>query len=176
MSQISRTEPSNAVTNSTEPRVAPPPRLDAARVDPKAYAAILGVEQYVRSSELEPALVELVKLRSSIINGCAYCVDMHSKDALAAGETTQRLFAVPVWRETPFFSARERAALAWTEIVTDISRSHVSDEAYAEVRKEFDEPSLVALTMAVVAINAWNRLAISFGSPVGSYMPQSQAK
>ncbi len=174
MLQTPTTKPSNTLNKSTPPHVTSTNRLDAGHVDPKAYTAMLGLEHYVKSSGLEPALVELIKLRASIMNGCAYCVDMHTKDALAAGETPQRLFAVPVWRETPFFSARERAALAWTEIVTDVSRTQVSDEAYAEVRTEFDEPSLVALTMAVIVINSWNRLAISFRTPVGSYVPPSR--
>lgn len=147
-----------------------PPRLDTAAVAPDALRAQLAVETYVRRCRLEPSLIELVKLRASFLNGCAYCVDMHTKDARAAGESEQRLYAVPVWRETPFFSPRERAALAWTEIVNDIGGG-VSDEAFAAAREEFEEAELVDLTMAVIAINGWNRLAIAFRTPVGSYVP-----
>ena len=145
-------------------------RLDALRVAPEAYHVMLGFENYVRKSGLESKLMDLVKLRASYINGCAYCVDMHTKDARHAGETEQRLYAVPVWRETPFFTDRERAALAWTEAVTEIWKGGVSDEVYALARSEFSEKELVDLTMAVVAINGWNRLAIPFRAPVGSYV------
>ena len=149
------------------------PRLDYAHVAPEAVRAQFGLEQYVRNSGLEHSLLHLVKMRASYINGCAYCVDMHSKDARIAGETEQRLYAVPVWRETPFFTPRERAALAWTETVTDVSRTGVPDEAWEEVRRHFSEAEVVNLTMAVVAINGWNRLAISFRAPVGSYQPRA---
>src|SRR3954447_1472539 len=115
---------------------------------------------HVAASGLEEGLVELVKTRVSQINGCAYCLDMHTKDARAAGETEQRLYALGAWRETPFFSERERAALTWAEAVTRIGEG-VPDELYAEVRREFDEKELVDLTWAVVAINGWNRIAIS---------------
>jgi AhpD family alkylhydroperoxidase len=112
-----------------------------------------------------------MKIRASQINGCAFCLDMHSKDARVAGETEQRLYALSAWRETPFFSERERAALAWTETVTRISENHVSDEAYESVRQHFSEKELVDLTLAIVAINGWNRLAISFRTVPGSYQP-----
>ena len=112
-----------------------------------------------------------MRLRASVMNGCAYCVDMHTKDARKAGETEQRLYAVPVWRETPFFTARERAALAWTEAVTDLPRTGAPDDVFAEVARHFDEEELVALTMAIVSINGWNRLAVSFRNPVGTYQP-----
>lgn len=148
-------------------------RIDAASVAPDAYRAQLGLEAYVRSCGLESSLIELVKLRASVINGCAYCVDMHTKDARHAGETEQRLYAIPVWRETPFFTPRERAALAWTEAVTEVARTGVPDDVYAEARSQFGEAELVALTMAVVTINGWNRLAVSFRSPVGDYVPGS---
>jgi len=144
-------------------------RIDYATVAPAARRAVLGVEQYVRQCGLERPLLELVKLRASYLNGCAFCVDMHTKDARAAGETEQRLYAVPLWRETPFYSPRERAALAWTEAVTEIGRAGVSDELFAEVSAEFTELEIVDLTMAVIAINAWNRLAIPFRTEVGSY-------
>src|SRR5918912_1136448 len=137
---------------------------------------MLALEQYVRKSGLEPALLELVRLRASYINGCAYCVDMHTKDARAAGESEQRLFAVPVWRETPFFTPRERAALAWTEAVTELARTGVPDDVYEQASAEFSESELVDLTMAVVAINGWNRLAVSFRTEPGSYQPRAERR
>jgi AhpD family alkylhydroperoxidase len=149
-------------------------RLNAARLAPDAYKAIYGVEMYVRSCGLEPSLIELMKLRASYINGCAYCVDMHTKDARAAGETEQRLYAVPVWRESPFFTDRERAALEWTEVVTEIGKAGVPDSLYEKVRVQFSEKEVVDLTMAVIAINAWNRAAISFGTVPGSYQPPAK--
>jgi len=145
-------------------------RIDFSRVGHGAYRAMAALEQHVHQSGLEGSLIHLVKLRASYINGCAYCVDMHSKDARAEGETEQRIFAVPVWRETPFFSPRERAALEWTETVTNISQRGMPDDIYASARKEFSEEELVELTMAVIAINGWNRLAISFASEPGSYV------
>jgi AhpD family alkylhydroperoxidase len=147
-------------------------RLNAMQIAPDAYKALYGVEQYVRASSVDKKILELMKLRASYINGCAYCVDMHTKDARAEGETEQRLYAVPLWRETPFFTPRERAALAWTEAVTEIGRTHVPDDVYAEARAQFTELEMVNLTMAVIAINGWNRLAVSFGQPVGSYEPR----
>jgi AhpD family alkylhydroperoxidase len=147
------------------------PRLSYARVAPEAFRALRGLESYIHQCGLEPSLIELVKLRASYINGCAYCVDMHTKDARHDGETEQRLYAVPVWRETPFFTPRERAALAWTEAVTEIYKGGVSDELYAQVHEHFTDKELVDLTMVVVTINGWNRLAITFQSPVGTYVP-----
>jgi AhpD family alkylhydroperoxidase len=149
------------------------PRIDYRQVSPGALGAMFGLERYVRESGMEHSLLELVKLRVSQINGCAYCVDMHSKDARAAGETEQRLYAVPVWRETPFFTPRERAALAWTESVTDLGRTGVPDDVFQEARQHFSEEEMVNLTMAVVAINGWNRLAVSFRAPVGTYQPRA---
>ena len=146
-------------------------RVDYYKVTPGGVKALLGLERYVGASGLEPVLIELVKLRASLMNGCAYCVDIHTKDARAKGETEQRLFAVPVWRETPFFSPRERAALAWTEAVTEIGRRGVSDALYDEARGQFSEKELADLTFAVIAINAWNRLAVTFRPVVGSYKP-----
>jgi AhpD family alkylhydroperoxidase len=112
-----------------------------------------------------------VKMRASQLNGCAYCLDMHSKDAFAAGETPQRLLLLDAWRETSLYSERERAALEWTESLTLISENHVPDEVFEAVRKHFTEEELVKLTLAVAAINAWNRLAISFRAPAGTYRP-----
>jgi AhpD family alkylhydroperoxidase len=149
-------------------------RVDYAEAAPDALRAQLAVETYVRRTRLERPLIELVKLRASIMNGCAYCVDMHTKDARAAGETEQRLYAVPVWRETPFFSARERAALAWTESVTTLAGG-IGDDLYAAVRAEFGESELIDLTMAIIAINGWNRLSVAFRTPVGDYVPRVSA-
>ncbi|HET8627243.1 MAG TPA: carboxymuconolactone decarboxylase family protein [Thermomicrobiales bacterium] len=151
------------------------PRIEYAKVAPGASRAMYGLEQYVHQSGLEPALLELVKTRASQINGCAYCLDMHTKDARARGETEQRLYALNAWRETPFYSERERAALAWTEAVTLVAQGHVPDEVYEEVRPHFSDKDLVDLTMAIVAINGWNRLAISFRTVPGTYQPKQAA-
>jgi AhpD family alkylhydroperoxidase len=148
------------------------PRIDVKKVAPAAYHAMAALEGYVRrASGLEPSLLELVRTRASQINGCAFCIDMHTKDARVAGETEQRLYALDAWRETPFFTDRERAALAWTEAVTRIADSHAPDSVYEEVRQRFTEEELVNLTMAIVAINGWNRLAISFRAVPGEYQP-----
>lgn len=144
-------------------------RLNYAEVAPKAMKAMLELEKYVRESGLEHSLYELVKTRASQINGCAYCIDMHTKDARKAGETEQRLYALNAWRETPFYSERERAALEWTEALTLISEDEVSDALYNNLSKHYTEEERVALTMAIVAINGWNRLAISFRTVPGSY-------
>jgi AhpD family alkylhydroperoxidase len=133
------------------------------------------MQQYVQESGLEHSLLELVKLRASQINGCAYCLDMHSKEARAEGETEQRIYVLSAWREAPFYTPRERAALEWTEAITLISKGGISEELYATVRKQFSEKELVDLTMAVVTINGWNRLAIGLGSDVGSYQPAARA-
>jgi AhpD family alkylhydroperoxidase len=133
--------------------------------------AMYGLEEPLRKSRLEPALRELVKVRASQINGCAYCIDMHTKDARAQGETEQRLYALNAWRETPFYTDRERAALEWTEQLTLIAGRDVPDELYAWMREHFSEEEMISLTLAVVQINAWNRLAIPFRAPVGSYQP-----
>lgn len=148
------------------------PRLDWVKVAPAAMRAQFGVERFAREGGLEHSLLHLVKMRASIMNGCAYCVDMHSKDARHAGETEQRLYAIAVWREAPFFTPRERAALAWTEALTDLSGG-VPDAAWDEARAQFGEEEMVALTMAVVAINGWNRLAVGFRSAVGGHVAGS---
>jgi AhpD family alkylhydroperoxidase len=150
------------------------PRIDYRKVAPQAVQALWTVERYARGCTLEPMLLELVKLRASMINGCAYCVDMHSKDARALGESEQRLYALSVWREAPFFTPAERAALAWTEAVTEVSAGHASDEVYRLAREHFDERQLVDLTMVIVAINSWNRLAIAFRAIAGTYEPAKQ--
>src|ERR1039458_10593068 len=135
-------------------------RMMLAEIAADGYRAMSGLENYVRSSGLESSLLELVKLRASQINGCAYCIDMHTKDARTQGETEQRLYALSAWYETPFFTDRERAALAWTETVTLVGDTHVPDETYELARKLFSEKELVDLTFAIVAINGWNRLEI----------------
>ncbi len=145
-------------------------RLDDQAVLPEAAAAMAGLERVVRQSTLEPRLLELVRLRSSQLNGCAYCVDMHTKDARAIGEDEQRLHLVIVWREAPFFTPRERAALAWTEALTLLHETGAPDEVYAALARAFDPAEQVALTLAIVAINGWNRLAVGFRRPVGSYV------
>ena len=145
------------------------------RVDPMKYAtsgpgrAILALQKEVEATALEKSLLELIKIRASQINGCAYCIDMHTKDARARGETEQRIYALNAWRETPFFTERERAALDWTEQVTLVADSHVPDEAFDRVRQQFNETEVVALTFAVATINVWNRLAIALRAPVGTY-------
>jgi AhpD family alkylhydroperoxidase len=149
------------------------PRIDSSKyLTSDVFQAMLSFGKAVEASGLERSLLELVKVRGSQINGCAYCLDMHTKDARALGETEQRLYALSAWRETPFFSDRERAALEWTEAITRIADTHVPDDVYERVRQHFDERELVALTFAAVAINAWNRLAIAIRAPAGTYQPQ----
>jgi AhpD family alkylhydroperoxidase len=147
-------------------------RLNYAEVAPGAIKAMRELEKYVHGSGLERSLYELVKTRASQINGCAYCLDMHTKDARKAGETEQRLYALSAWRETPFYTERERAALEWTEALTLISENEVPDTLYDSVSKHFNEKEMVALTMAIIAINGWNRIAISFRTVPGSYNPK----
>jgi AhpD family alkylhydroperoxidase len=151
------------------------PRTNGLKVAPDAYRAMLALEGYARSKGLPASLLHLVRLRASYLNGCAYCVDMHTKEARAEGETEQRLYAVPVWRETPFFTPRERAVLAWTETVTEIGRAGVPDELYEATRVHFSEEEIIWLTMAIVSINGWNRLSIAFRAEVGSYQPAKGA-
>ena len=146
-------------------------RINYSKVAPGAYRAMSGLEKAVRESGLEPSLLDLIKLRASQINGCAYCLDMHWKDARARGESEQRLYSLDAWRETSYYTERERAALAWTEAVTQIAGNHVPDELYEQVHLHFSEEELVNLTLAVVAINGWNRLAISFRTEPGTYQP-----
>jgi len=149
-------------------------RIDYPHVAPGVLQAMGGLQRYTQESGLEHSLLELVKLRASQINGCAYCLDMHSKDARADGETEQRIYVLSAWREAPFYTARERAALEWAEAITLISNGGISDELYATVREQFSEKELVDLTMAVITINGWNRLAIGLGSDVGSYQPRAR--
>lgn len=145
-------------------------RLDYETELPGATEAMSGLERVVAASTLEPLLIELVKQRASQINGCAYCLDMHTKDAVAIGETEERIHLVPVWREAPYFTSRERAALAWTEALTLLPETGAPDDAYEAMTAEFRPAEQVALTLAIVAINGWNRLAVGFRRPVGSYV------
>jgi AhpD family alkylhydroperoxidase len=147
------------------------PRIDARKHAKEAQQAMYALEKYLNESGLEHSLIHLMKMRASQINGCAYCIDMHSKDARALGETEQRLYELDAWRETPFYSDRERAALAWTEAVTLVSQTHVPDSVYEEVRKFFSDKEIVDLTLVVTTINAWNRLAIALRAAPGHYRP-----
>jgi AhpD family alkylhydroperoxidase len=150
-------------------------RLDLQKASPAAFQAMVTLEHFIRrSSKLESSLLELVRLRASQINGCAYCLDMHSKDARAEGETEQRLYTLNAWHETPFFTDRERAALAWAEAVTNIASNHISDSLYEATRERFSEEELFNLTLAVASINSWNRLCIAFETVPGTYQPATR--
>ncbi|CAN5450654.1 carboxymuconolactone decarboxylase family protein [soil metagenome] len=141
------------------------------KVAPEAYQAMSALDKYVSQSGLDLGLLHMVKLRVSQINGCAYCIDLHWKDARSLGETEQRLYGLDAWHESPYYNDRERAALQWAEIVTRVGETHVPDAAYVFAREHFDEKELVDLTWAVAGINAWNRMAIAFRSPAGQYQP-----
>lgn len=147
------------------------PRIAYGRVAPGVRRAMVGLETYVNDCGLEHTLLDLVRLRASQINGCAFCIDMHAKDLRAAGESEQRVYMLDAWRESPFYSDRERAALAWTEAVTLVTSGHVPDEVYEQARQQFSEQELVNLTLAIVAINGWNRLNVSFRTVPGDYKP-----
>jgi AhpD family alkylhydroperoxidase len=146
-------------------------RIELRHVNPKVMQLLLSTERYLHGSGLGSRLQHLVKTRASQINGCAYCLDMHTKDACAEGESEQRLYALDAWRETPFFDERERAALEWTEAVTRVAETHVPDDVYERVRRHFTDEELVDLTLAVANINAWNRLNIAFRTVAGNYRP-----
>ncbi|WP_305804482.1 carboxymuconolactone decarboxylase family protein [Stenotrophomonas sp. YIM B06876] len=146
-------------------------RSDIMKIAPEGNRAMYALESYVHKSGLELSLLELVKTRASQINGCGFCLDMHTRDARAHGETEQRLYTLSAWRETPFFSERERAALAWTESVTNVAQTGVPDAVYEATARHFSEKELVDLTLAIVAINGWNRMAIAFRKVPGSYQP-----
>ncbi|NEZ56519.1 carboxymuconolactone decarboxylase family protein [Adonisia turfae] len=148
-------------------------RFEFQKVAPAAFRAMMEVENYVRKSGLDNSLVELVKTRASQINGCAFCIDMHTKDARHGGETEQRLYALSTWQETPFFTPQERAALALTEAVTLIGENGVTDAVYEEVNRHFTPEQIANLLMAIVAINAWNRLSITTQILPGSYQVQA---
>lgn len=151
------------------------PRIDYRKHAQEALKAMLGIEEYLSKCGLEHSLLHLLKMRASQINGCAFCIDMHSLDARALGETEQRLYALDAWRETPFFTDRERAALAWTEAITLVSQTHVPDDVYEDLKKHFTEKEIVDLTFVAAVINTWNRLAISLRSVPGRYKPAKLA-
>jgi AhpD family alkylhydroperoxidase len=148
-------------------------RINYSKVASEGIRALSGLDAYVLSSGLQPGLLDLIKTRASQLNGCAYCIDMHTKDARSRGETEQRLYTLPAWRQTPFYTDRERAALAWTEAVTLISQGSVSDTLYEDARRHFSDKELVDLTLALVAINGWNRLTIPFQTVPGTYQPKA---
>ncbi|MGH9356782.1 MAG: carboxymuconolactone decarboxylase family protein [Terriglobia bacterium] len=151
-------------------------RLDFKKVPATIYKSLAGLEEVVRTSGLDRSLVDLVKLRVSQVNGCAYCIDMHWKDLRASGENEQRLYELNAWRESPFYSDRERAALEWAEAVTLVASGHVPDSVYEDVRKQFSETELGYLTLAVAAINSWNRFSIAFRTVPGAYQPAVAAR
>src|SRR4029450_9897142 len=151
-------------------------RIDLMHVNPGVMQAMLGLERQVAQARFDHKLLNLVRMRPSQINGCAYCLDMHSKDARAIGETEQRLYGLDAWRETPYYSARERAALEWTEALTLVSKTGVPDDVYERVREQFSEDELVHLSLAIVSINGWNRLNTAGGTGPGDYVPGSLAK
>jgi AhpD family alkylhydroperoxidase len=148
-------------------------RIDLMHVNPGVIQAMLGLERQVRQAGFDDKLLDLVRMRASQLNGCSYCLDMHSKDARAAGETEQRLYGLDAWRETPYYSARERAALEWTEALTLVAETHAPDDVYERVREQFSEDELVHLSLA---INGWNRLNIAAGTVPGGYVAGSLAK
>jgi AhpD family alkylhydroperoxidase len=147
------------------------PRFDASKVSPGGYQAMLGLEKYLHGCGLEAKLLHLIKLRASQLNGCAYCIDMHWKDLRAAGEPEQRLYGLDAWEESPYYTERERAALAWTEALTRVTEGHVSEATWRAVSPHFSQKELADLTLAVSTINAWNRLAIASRTTPGTYEP-----
>ncbi len=163
-----------AVACASNKREAMQSRIEYMEIAPGAMKTMYGLEKYLAACGLEPSLIDLIKLRASQINGCAYCIDMPMKDARVRGESEQRLYELDAWRETPFYTERELAALAWTEAVTLIASEHVPDEVYEQAREQFTEQELVNLTLALVAINGWNRFAISFRTAPGTYDSASQ--
>jgi len=150
-------------------------RLDFRKASPEGDKAMMGLHMFVRNCGLDHSLMELVKLRASQINACAHCIDMHTKELRADGESEQRLYLLNAWRESPFYSDRERAALAWTEAVTLVADSQVPDDVYEEARKQFSEQELVNLTFAVIAINGANRLNVAFRTMPGSHQVRRRA-
>ncbi|HKT81660.1 MAG TPA: carboxymuconolactone decarboxylase family protein [Vicinamibacterales bacterium] len=151
-------------------------RIDLKSVNPGIMQAILGLERQVRHGGLDHKLLDLVRMRASQINGCAYCLDMHSKDARAGGETEQRLYGLSAWRDAPYYSDKERAALEWTEAITLIAQTNAPDDVYERVRAQFSENELLHLTLAIVAINSWNRMNVGFRTVAGDYVPGTLAK
>lgn len=146
-------------------------RIDYTRVAPGALHAMLGLEKYLAGCGIEPGLLNLIRVRASQMNGCAYCIDMHWKDARAAGETEQRLYGLDAWAESPYYTERERAALVWTEALTRVADGHVPDDVFERVRPHFTDEELANLSLGVVAINGWNRLSIALRAPAGTYQP-----
>lgn len=151
-------------------------RLNWYKISPEGYKAMLGLQKIVDESKIDHRLLELIKIRASQINGCAHCLEMHTKDSLALGENEQRIFLLSAWREAPLYTKRERSALAWCEALTFLPQSGAPDEVYNEVKNHFDDKELVELTMAIVAINAWNKLAVGFRSEVGNYVSKLTKK
>jgi AhpD family alkylhydroperoxidase len=147
------------------------PRIDYLKSGRGVIEAMLGIEKYIRQSGLEESLLNLIRMRASQINGCAYCLDMHWKDARALGEKEQRLYGLDAWEESPYYTDRERAALAWTEALTNIREGHVPDEVYERVRPHFTEKELADLSLAITSINSWNRLNIAIRTVPGMYQP-----
>lgn len=144
-------------------------RINWRKILPDGYNAMKGLENFVEQSKLEPKLKELIKIRASQINGCAYCLDMHTKDARSIGESEQRIYVLAAWRETSFYSPRERAALAWCESLTLLSQAGAPADVYTELEQVFKPEEIVELTLAIVTINSWNRLSVGFGTDVGNY-------
>jgi AhpD family alkylhydroperoxidase len=151
------------------------PRIDYTKHAQEPLKHFLALEHYLATSGLDHQLLHLLKLRASQINGCAYCIDMHSKDARALGETEQRLYELNAWRETPFYSDKERAALAWMEAVTLVSETHVPDDVFEDLKRHFSEKEIVDLTVLAAVINSWNRICVSLRVVPGSYQPKHAA-
>ena len=146
-------------------------RINYSKSAPDAIKGLMEIENYVKESGLDLTIFELVKYRASQMNGCAYCMDMHTKDARAAGESEQRLYVLSAWREVDFYTEKEKSALAWTEALTLVSQNDVPNSLYEDLKHHFDEKEIIALTMAIISINGWNRLAIAFKTPAGHYQP-----
>jgi len=151
------------------------PRIDVTKYIGTGLGKAMLTLSAEAAAQIDPKLFELVKIRASQMNGCAYCLDMHTKDARLAGETEQRIYGLSAWRDAPYYSERERAALEWTEAVTNLGETHVPDEVYQRTKAQFNDDELVALTFGVVVINSWNRLAVSFRAPAGTYQPRALA-
>jgi AhpD family alkylhydroperoxidase len=173
MREEGRKESSSSITEGGQQitKIELKPRLNWDKASPGAMNAMSSFGKYLETTSLEPSLKNLVLIRASQINGCAYCLDMHTKDARAEGESEQRLYLIAGWREAPIYTKRERAALAWTEAVTLVADTHVPDQVYEEARKYFSEKDLVDLTLTIIAINGWNRLNVSFRTVAGNYKP-----
>jgi AhpD family alkylhydroperoxidase len=150
-------------------------RIEFGKVAPGGYKALMAMEAYLSQCGLEPVLLNLMKLRASQMNGCAYCIDMHWKDARAAGETEQRLYGLGAWEESPYYTPRERAAFAWAEAVTNLGEGHVPDAVFEAAKAQFNEKELVTLTWAIAAINGWNRMAIALRAAAGEYKPKAHS-